>query len=219
MNPSMRTPRCRETVANLADWVDRPLDVAAVDPHLRSCGECARLVERARRTAQALRAIEPVAAPSVLSVEKALADVYDEVCEATGVGDLLRSALPPVPMPFDVPVAGELASGICAQRVSTLLERALPPSKGPAWVWGRVRADLRTWLSSQRSLRRRKVASWVAATLMTAAAVVVATRIAVEVWPPPQLRADRVIDSAIPFDASLSPASIMEEAARPAERK
>jgi hypothetical protein len=214
------TARCRETVANLADWADRPLEVAAVDPHLRSCGECARLVGRARQTAAALRAVEPVAAPAALSVETVLAGVRDEVCEETTVGDLLRSALPPVPMPFDVPVAGELASGISAERVSTLLERALPPRRGPAWVWGRVRADLRTWLGSQRSLKRRKVASWVAATLMTAAAVVVAARFAVEVWPPPQLHAAlRVIDSEDPLDPSLSLARIMEEAARPAERK
>ena len=228
----MKSHPCRQTIRDLADWADLPAEAALSDPHLRSCAGCARRVERARRSAELLRrCAEPArrcAAESVPNAEERpqgasmvgetfLPALQATICEETAVGNLLRAALPPLRMPFDVPVASELASGASARRVGALLGRGLPPRSTPAWMWNRVRADLRSWLAAERSLRRRRVARWVAGALMTAAAVLIAVKIGVKLSPPTELRAAQIIDAPEPYDPSLLPASIMEAAARPVE--
>jgi len=210
---------CRETIRHLSDWTDRPTESVAGDPHLRCCLRCARRVDQARRVARLLRGMEPLAAPDALAADRVLSRVEAEVCDERTIGDALRAALPPMRMPFEVSVEAGIVSGASGRQVSGLLLHGLPRRKGPAWVWARVRADLRAWLDAERSASRRKLTRWLVGAAVTAAAVIVAATLETKVVTPPRLQA-QIVDVEDPYDPSMSPARIMAEAAqRPAERK
>jgi hypothetical protein len=180
-------------------------------------------VDRARRTARLLRTLEPLAAPAALAADRVLPEIEAEVCEERAIGDVLRAALPPMRMPFEVSVEPEIVTTAAGRRMSGLLVRELPRRAGPAWVWARVRADLRAWLDAERSAGRRRLGRWVRRSLVgasvAAAAVIVAVAIEMHVTTPPTLQA-QIVDVKEPYDPSMSPATIMREAAtKPVERK
>lgn len=164
---------CSTFLAGLADWA---LGRGPGVEHVRTCAACADRVRAARQTAALLRGLPAPELPAGLAEPAFLERIHEAIARSSAeseVGVALSTGLTRKPMPLDPGWEGAVAAG--APTRTPALD-SLEPKSAPAWLWARIREDVRVGLAERRQHQRRTFA------LRLAAAVILVAGASIGFW-------------------------------------